>query len=111
MPEGDVCELRFLVKSRTGKKGLLRNILAQAEVGKFKATEVNRLIIGDTFYLGVSPRKMSQMVKDGDVTHERDPLDRRRKLISVNELDALKRRSLGSTQRGARTGHKVVADR
>lgn len=46
-------------------------------------------------YLGVSLRKMSQMVRDGEVKHvTTDPLDRRRKLILMAELDALKRRSL-----------------
>jgi hypothetical protein len=46
-------------------------------------------------YLGISLRKMAYMVKAGEVEFTVDPLDRRRKLISVTELDSLKRQSLG----------------
>ena len=46
-------------------------------------------------YLGISLRKMSQMVKDGEVQHTVDPLDRRRKLISVKQLNDLRSQSLG----------------
>lgn len=46
-------------------------------------------------YLGISERKMAHMVKRGEISFTVDPLDRRRKLVSVAELDSLKRQSLG----------------
>ena len=46
-------------------------------------------------YLGISERKMAHMVKRGEINFTVDPLDRRRKLVSVAELDSLKRQSLG----------------
>lgn len=46
-------------------------------------------------YLGISQRKMAYMVKDGEIKFTVDPLDRRRKLVSVAELDSLKQQSLG----------------
>lgn len=45
-------------------------------------------------YLGVSHRKVGQMVKDGELEFKFDPLDRRRKLVRVNDLDALKQASI-----------------
>jgi excisionase family DNA binding protein len=46
-------------------------------------------------YLGVSTRKMSQMVKDGAIKNVVvDPLDKRRRLVAVSQLDDLKQRSL-----------------
>jgi excisionase family DNA binding protein len=54
-------------------------------------------------YLGISLRKMAYMVKGGEIKFTVDPLDRRRKLVSVAELDSLKRQSLGgSVRRGGR---------
>lgn len=46
-------------------------------------------------YLGVSARKMAKMVKGGEVTVTVDPLDKRRRLVEVRQLDDLRRRSLG----------------
>lgn len=46
-------------------------------------------------YLGVSKRKMSSLVKEGAVRFTVDPLDRRRRLVEVSQLDELKRRSEG----------------
>lgn len=46
-------------------------------------------------YLGISTRKMAQMVKDGEIKNVTvDPLDKRRRLVEVRHLDELKRRSL-----------------
>lgn len=46
-------------------------------------------------YLGISTRKMAQMVKDGEIKNITvDPLDKRRRLVDVSQLDELKRRSL-----------------
>lgn len=54
-------------------------------------------------YLGISLRKMAYMVSSGEIKFTVDPLDRRRKLISVAELDSLKRQSLGgSVRKGGR---------
>jgi hypothetical protein len=47
-------------------------------------------------YLGISTRKMGDLVKEGVVEATVDPLDRRRHLILVSSLDELKRRSLGN---------------
>lgn len=46
-------------------------------------------------YLGVSARKMAKMVKGGEVSTTVDPLDKRRRLVEVRQLDELRRRSLG----------------
>ena len=46
-------------------------------------------------YLNVSPRKVSHLVKDGVIRFNTDPLDKRRRLVSVADLDSLKRASLG----------------
>ena len=39
--------------------------------------------------LGVSPTKMSQLLKDGVIRHFPNPLDRREKLLSKAEVMAL----------------------
>lgn len=47
-------------------------------------------------YLGISTRKMAQMVRDGEIKNVTvDPLDKRRRLVEVRQLDSLRRRSLG----------------
>jgi excisionase family DNA binding protein len=49
-------------------------------------------------YLGISTRKIAQMVKDGEIKNVTvDPLDKRRRLVKVRQLDDLKRRSLGKS--------------
>ena len=45
-------------------------------------------------YLGVSQRVVDRLVRQGQIKAVRDPLDNRRKLVSVRELDELKQRSL-----------------
>jgi excisionase family DNA binding protein len=45
-------------------------------------------------YLNVSPRKVGSMVKAGLIQAKPDPLDRRRRLVLVADLDSLKRESL-----------------
>ena len=47
-------------------------------------------------YLGVSLRKMAKMVKAGEINFTVDPLDKRRKLVRVSDLDELKKASLHS---------------
>lgn len=44
-------------------------------------------------YLGVGRRVVSRLVKEGTIRIRKDPLDSRRKLVSVRELDQLKRES------------------
>lgn len=46
-------------------------------------------------YLGVSPRKMGRIAKEQGLKVTVDPLDRRRKLLKVKDLDKLKEASLG----------------
>jgi excisionase family DNA binding protein len=46
-------------------------------------------------YLGISTRKMAQMVRDGEIKNVTvDPLDKRRRLVEVRQLDALRQRSM-----------------
>jgi excisionase family DNA binding protein len=44
-------------------------------------------------YLGVGRRVVSRLVKEGVIRVRKDPLDSRRKLVSIQELDQLKRQS------------------
>lgn len=44
-------------------------------------------------YLGISNRKMAQMLDKGILAFERDPLDQRVKLIPRAEVEALRARS------------------
>lgn len=46
-------------------------------------------------YLGVGRRVVSRLVKGGQLKIYKDPLDDRRKLISVKQLDQLRRESKG----------------
>lgn len=41
-------------------------------------------------YLGVSERKMWKLVKEGTVKSRQDPLDKRKKLLKVSDLNKLK---------------------
>ena len=45
-------------------------------------------------YLKVSSRKVGRLIKEGNLKCENDPLDKRLKLIRLEELDKLKRTSL-----------------
>ncbi len=45
-------------------------------------------------FLGVSPSKVSRLIKAGELKCVDDPLDRRRKLVEVKALERLKLRSL-----------------
>jgi hypothetical protein len=45
-------------------------------------------------YLGVSPAKLSRIVGRGELPCTVDPLDRRRKLVAVADLQQLKQQSL-----------------
>jgi DNA-binding MarR family transcriptional regulator len=45
-------------------------------------------------FLGVSPSKVSRLIKAGELKCAGDPLDRRRKLVEVKALERLKLRSL-----------------
>lgn len=46
-------------------------------------------------YLGVGRRVVSRLVKEGLIKIYKDPLDDRRKLVSVRQSEDLKRQSLG----------------
>ncbi|GBC78592.1 hypothetical protein HRbin08_02088 [bacterium HR08] len=55
------------------------------------AAKVEVLPIGEAAeYLGVSRRKIWQLVKRGELPSRPDPLDRRRKLVRVEDLDKLR---------------------
>lgn len=45
-------------------------------------------------YLGVSHRKMTKLLKEGALKFSVDPLDKRRKLVNIKNLDDLKKASL-----------------
>ena len=45
-------------------------------------------------YLGVSSRVVERLLREGAIKPVRDPLDHRRKLVSVEQLDRLKKESL-----------------
>lgn len=45
-------------------------------------------------YLGVGRRVVSRLVKEGVIRIRKDLLDSRRKLVSIRELDRIKRQSL-----------------
>lgn len=61
--------------------------------------------------LGVSRATVWRMIRDGKLPSERDPLDRRAKMIPVSALEALKRRSAHyarmAMQRGYASGPKA----
>jgi excisionase family DNA binding protein len=40
-------------------------------------------------YLGVSEPKMWRLIRDGVITTQRDPLDKRKRLVKRGDLDAL----------------------
>jgi len=44
-------------------------------------------------YLGVGRRVVSRLVKESAIKTRKDPLDSRRKLVSLRELDQLKKQS------------------
>jgi excisionase family DNA binding protein len=55
-------------------------------------------------YLGVGRRVVSRLIKEGTIRVRKDPLDSRRKLISLWELDQLKRQSLHMTKKRSDEG-------
>ena len=53
-----------------------------------------KIMLGEVAgYLGVGRRVVSRLVREGAIRIRKDPLDSRRKLVSVRELDQLKRQS------------------
>ncbi len=51
-------------------------------------------------YLSVSPAKISRLISSGELSYSKDPLDRRRKLVAVTDLDRLKEQSLLAEEEG-----------
>lgn len=49
-------------------------------------------------YLGVSAAKMSRLIGAGRLSYSVDPLDLRRKLVLVEDLDRIKEQSLSSEE-------------
>lgn len=45
-------------------------------------------------YLGTSAAKISRLIKAGELSYSVDPLDRRLKLVRVEDLDRIKEQSL-----------------
>jgi hypothetical protein len=56
------------------------------DVKKINLTQARKI-------LGVSPNKMSKLIADGTLTYELDPLDQRVKLVSLGDVERLKRHS------------------
>lgn len=46
-----------------------------------------------TAYLGIGNKKMAQLLKEGALPWEPDPLDKRSKLVKRSDVEALKARS------------------
>lgn len=71
-----------------------------APMTKHTASKAERRIrLGEVgAYLGVSQRVVDRLVRQGQIKPIRDPLDNRRKLVSVRELDELKQQSLVSSE-------------
>ncbi len=54
-----------------------------------------RMMLSDAAaYLGTSAAKLSRLVSSGELSCSIDPLDRRRKLVAVADLNRLKEQSL-----------------
>lgn len=64
--------------------------------------EDRKITLGEVAaYLGVGRRVVSRLVKEGAIRIRKDPLDSRRKLVSLRDLDQLRRQSLSMTKRGS----------
>lgn len=46
-----------------------------------------------TEYLGIGNKKLAELLKDGTLHWEPDPLDKRSKLVKASDVEALKARS------------------
>ena len=65
------------------------------ERGAAPPRQVKRLkLTAAARYLGVSLSKMSRLVKAEGLSYLRDPMDKRPKFFSVEDLDRLKQKSL-----------------
>jgi hypothetical protein len=53
-------------------------------------------------YLGVSHRKMGQLLKQGALEYTVDPLDHRQKLVSMKAVEILKQSSDSSMAKGGK---------
>ncbi len=51
-------------------------------------------------YLGISAAKISRLIRAGELSYSVDPLDRRRKIVRVEDLDRIKDQSLLSEEEG-----------
>lgn len=49
-------------------------------------------------YLGTSASKISRLIKAGELSCSVDPLDRRRKIVWVEDLDRIREQSLASDE-------------
>jgi DNA-binding MarR family transcriptional regulator len=64
------------------------------ERDEFTNEDDSRIALGEVAaYLGVGRRVVSRLVKGGVIKIHKDPLDDRRKLVSVRQLEQLKRQS------------------
>jgi hypothetical protein len=57
-------------------------------------------------YLGVCRRTVARLIREGEITPEVDFRDRRRKLVSVRELDNLIQRSIPRPRAKLRAARK-----
>ncbi len=51
-------------------------------------------------YLGISAAKISRLIRAGELSYSVDPLDKRRKIVRVEDLDRIKEQSLSWEEEG-----------
>lgn len=49
-------------------------------------------------YLGISAAKISRLVRAGELSYSVDPLDKRRKIVRVEDLNRIREQSLASDE-------------
>ena len=79
-------------KERKASEGNENRPDAQVELAGIKRMKVMDAVK----YLRISKGKIRSLVQEGVLTCEDDPLDKRRKLLRVDELDRLKQASVDS---------------
>lgn len=78
------------------KRGLKASQGKKSEPGAHVQPEsIKRMKVVDAVkYLRTSKGKIRELVKEGVLTQEEDPLDKRKRLLRVDELDRLKKSSV-----------------
>lgn len=103
-------ESRFAMKDKPQAGGLAAGVRQEKErkASQGKKSEpgaqvepksIKRMKVVDAVkYLRTSKGKIRELVKEGVLTQEEDPLDKRKRLLRVDELDRLKKCSVDKDQ-------------